>query len=293
MAAAFLGALDDCRARRSGRGRPPPLRLPLLRLPAASLPEDVLAAAARLESIDDRLQFATGAPEPGVVTASVAVNVCALALAAGPRRVREFLDGLGAATELAAGALAAQSALAGGGCQPLAALREGTGLLREGLPVRRRLALCGVPEAAVALLGNGPRGRSNRLDLAAAVGERVQAVLARGVAGEGAVFLGTAAARTADRFGRLDLAAFPEARDLLPLSSHREGYRYDGAQVLLPGADPAAAGHEAARFVQLLGLREPDPVPRCTGGADERLQFLLAYLSVNSPVPVPDGHPCA
>ncbi len=287
LAAPFLGALEDCRSRRAGRAA----RLPVLRLAAARLPEDVLLAAARLESVDDRVQFSARAPEPGLVSASVAVNVARLALAAGPRKVREFLDGLGAAVELAVGALAAQSALAGGGSQPLAALREGTGLPPGALAGRRRLALCGVPEAAVALLGSGPRGRGNRLDLAAAIGERVQSVLERGAGGEGELFVGAASPRTADRFGRLDLSAFAGSRDLLPLAAHREGYRYDGAQVLPPGTDPGAAGQEAARFDQLLGLDEPSTVPRSTGGADERLQFLLGFLSVTTSVP--DGQPCA
>jgi hypothetical protein len=147
--------------------------------------------------------------------------------------------------------------------------------------------LCGATQAAAILLGEGARGRGNRADLAAAIAERLAPLIARGA---GTLVVGLGAEATRERFGRLDLGAFPEARDRLALAAHREGFRYDGAEALPAGGDPAETGRAAARFRQLLGITHEAPVPRCTGGAAERLAYVSGYLSVMSPVP--DLHPC-
>jgi hypothetical protein len=283
IAAPFLAALGGLRDDAMRRG----LRLPSLRLPAAHLPDEVLAEAVRLEGVDGRVQFAAGDPAAGVVTASVAVDVARVALSAGPRRVARFLDGLVAAAELALSGLAAQEALMGAAGGPERALRLATGLPDARLPRRRRLALCGAPQAATLLLGEGPRGRGNRADLAAAVAERLAPLLS---GEEGRLIVGLGAESTRERFGRMDLAAFPEARGRLALAGHREGFRYDGAEALPAGEDPVEVGRVAARFRQLLGLTHEVPVPRCTGGSDERLAYLYGYLSVMAPAP--DLHPC-
>ncbi|MHC5211563.1 MAG: ATP cone domain-containing protein [Planctomycetota bacterium] len=283
LSAPFVTALTGLREDALRRG----LRLPSLRLPAAGLPDAVLDDAVRLEGIDGRVQFATGAPAPGVVTASVAVNVARIALAVGPRRIADFLDGLGRATELALSALAAQDALMGADDGPARALRLATGLLDARLPRRRRLALCGALQAATVLLGDGARGRENRIDLAAAIAERLAPLLEP--AG-GGLIVGMGSDVTRDRFGRLDLAAFPAARDQLALAAHREGFRYDGAETLPAREDPFETGRAAARYWQLLGATHEAAVPRCTGGTAERLAYVSGYLSVMSPVP--DLHPC-
>jgi hypothetical protein len=283
-AGAFLGALGSLRA----GPLPRPSGLPAVRLPAGSLSPEVLAQAIDGEAVDDRIQFAAGVPRQGCVSASVAVNVARLALACGPRRVHEFLKALDDATDLALAALAAQDALMGDGNAPFLALRRATGLTQGQLPRRRRLALAGVGEAALVLLGDGPRGRANRTDLAAALGERLSARLA---GRDPEVRLGLPARATSERFGRLDQAAFPEGRELLPLCAARDGYRYDGAHVLPPGADGAEAGLQAGRFGHSLGLDGEAPVPRCTGSTDQRLAFLSAYLTVVT-TPVPDLNPC-
>ncbi|HTE05297.1 MAG TPA: ATP cone domain-containing protein, partial [Planctomycetota bacterium] len=81
-AAAFLGALETLR-----RGPAPrPALLPCVRLPAPALSPALLAEAVAAEAVDDRVQFAAGAARPGLVGASVAVNLVRLALASGPRR---------------------------------------------------------------------------------------------------------------------------------------------------------------------------------------------------------------
>ncbi len=282
-AEAFLDALSILR-----RGTlPRPALLPCVRLPVAALSADLLAQAVAAEAVDDRLQFAATAPPHGVVSASVAVNVARLALGCGPRRVHEFLAGLEAATDLALGALAAQDALMGDGDAPAQLLLRATGLSAAQLPRRRRLALAGVNEAAQLLLGDGPRGRANRIDLAAAIGERLRRRLTDR---EPLVRLGRATRASCDRFGRLDLQAFPGGRELLKLTADRDGYRYDAAQGLAPGADGAEAGREAGRFWQCLGLDTEVFVPRCTGGTNQRLAYLPAFHSVTNPVP--DLNPC-
>jgi hypothetical protein len=258
--------------------------MPRVRLPAAGLSEEVLEQAAVLEGVDGRVRFATCDPEPLVVGSSVAINLARLALRCGPRRVTTFLDSVEQVAALALSALAAQEALMPAGT---AALRAASGLDDGRLPRQRRLALCGVGVAACVLLGRDARGRSDRVELAAALGERLQRGL---TACDGAIRLGRASDATRERLGRLDLAAHAEARDHLPLASHREGFRYDGADVLPAGADPADAGRDAARVAQLLGLADQAVVPRCTGGVPQRLEYLRGYLSVLSPVP--DLHPC-
>ncbi|MHC4837947.1 MAG: ATP cone domain-containing protein, partial [Planctomycetota bacterium] len=179
LAAPFLSALGSLRTLAARRD----LRLPCVRLPAHSLPEEVLVEAVGVEGVDGRLQFGAGAAEadarmdPSAVSASVAVNVARVALRAGSRHVHEFLAGLERAVELALSALAAQGALLDGCEGSLAAMRRTTGLRPETFPVRRRLALAGVQEAAVVLLGDGSRGRKNRVDLAAAMAERLASLL--------------------------------------------------------------------------------------------------------------------
>jgi len=280
---AFLGALQILR-----RGNlPRPALLPCVRLPAGALSCDVLAAAVAAEAVDDRLQFAVSAPRHGAVSASVAVNVARLALACGPRRVHDFLAALDSATEHALSALAAQDALMGDGDSPAQALRRATGLSEAMLPRRRRIALAGVNEAAQLLLGDGPRGRANRIDLAAAIGERLGRSLA---SRDPQVCLGLASRASCDRFGRLDLQGFPAGRELLALNGERDGYRYDTAQGLAPAADGAEAGRETARFWQCLGLDSEAPVPRLSAGTTQRLAFLPAFHSAMTPVP--DLNPC-
>lgn len=283
LAAPFVAALAGLREDAVRRG----LRLPTLRLPAARLSDEVLEDAVRLESIDGRVQFATGSPTAGVITASVAVNLARIAHGGGPRRIGEFLDGLSRATELALSALAAQEALMGADEGPARALRLATGLPDARLPRRRRLALCGALQAAMLLLGDGARGRGNRNDLAAAVAERLAPLLG---GSDGRLVVGLGSQATRERLGRLDLASFGDARERLALAAHREGFRYDGAEVLRAGEDPAAAGRAAARFWKLLGVTHEVPVPRCTGGTLERLAYVTGYLSAMSPVP--DLHPC-
>ena len=165
-----------------------------------------------------------------------------------------------------------------------AAVRAATGAR---LPPRRRLALCGLDTSAELLLGRDVRGRAERAELAAALGETLSRALARG---DGATRIERAEGTTRDRLGRLDLRAHPEARDRLPLAAHREGFRHDGAEVLPAGAEPEAAGREAARAARLVGLADASVVPRSTGGPAERLAYLRGYLSILSPVP--DLHPC-
>jgi transcriptional regulator NrdR family protein len=289
LAAPFLSALGSLRALASRRD----LRLPCVRLPGHSLPEDVLTEAVAVEGVDGRLQFGAGAaeaqPEPGpsAISGSVAVNVAHVALAAGSRRVHEFLAGLERAVELALSALAAQAALLDGCDASLAAVRDTTGLRPDTFPVRRRLALTGVQEASMVLLGDGPRGRKNRVDLAAAMAERLASLL--GAAGDGLV-VGLASPTSRRRFGLLDLGNFPDARERLPIASDRSGFRYDGPQTVTATSDAGEAGREAARVFQLLGMHAEAPVPRCTGSTEQRLAFLRAYLSVTSPQP--DLHPC-
>jgi hypothetical protein len=293
LAAPFLAALDSLRALAARRD----LRLPCLRLPAHRLPEDVLAEAVALEGVDGRLQFAAEAPDPAsvsspgspssVVSASVAVNVARVALTAGSRHVHEFLAGLEHAVELALSALAAQSALLDGCAGSLAAARRATGLREPTLPVRRRLALAGVHEASIVLLGEGARGRKNRVDLAAAMTERLASLLDPA---DPTLCVGPASPSTRRRFGRLDLGAFPDAREQISVASDRSGFRYDGPQTVTATSDAGEAGHEAARVFQLLGLLVEAPVPRCTGSTEQRLAFLRAYLSVTTPQP--DLHPC-
>jgi len=116
------------------------------------------------------------------------------------------------------------------------------------------------------------RGRAERAELAAALGETLSRALARG---DGAT-----------RIERAD----GTTRDRLPLAAHREGFRHDGAEVLPAGAEPEAAGREAARAARLVGLADASVVPRSTGGPAERLAYLRGYLSILSPVP--DLHPC-
>lgn len=286
LAAPFLAALQSLRALAGRRD----LRLPCVRLPAQSLPRDVLMEAVSLEGVDGRLQFGAGAgdpAQPGVVSASVAVNVAHVALAAGSRHVHEFLDGLERAVQLALSALAAQAALLDVSGGSLAAVRRTTGLREDSLPLRQRLALAGVQEAAVVLLGDGPRGRKNRVDLAAAMSERL-AVL---VDSAGATIrVGPASPASRRRFGRLDLAAFPDARDRITVASDRSGFRYDGPQVVTASTDAGEAGRESARVFELLGLHHEAPIPRCTGSTRQRLAFLSSYLAVTSPQP--DLHPC-
>ncbi|MGQ0553501.1 MAG: ATP cone domain-containing protein [Planctomycetota bacterium] len=285
LAAPFLDAL----------GAPQPgLRGPLLRLSPAGLSPDLLAEAIRREAVDGRLQFsARRAADPEasvgdaeVVTSSVALNLARVALEVGPRHVREFLTAVEELAALALSALAAQEALMQREPGPLAALTSFTGLPLARLRRSRRLALCGMPQAASLLLGDGPRGRANRLDLAAALGER----LARSVDVLSDVHLGLASEASRERLGRLDLAAFPDSRDRLPLAGHRAAFRYDGAEALPAGVDPAEAGAEAARLAGLLGLEEVAPVPRCTGGSEARLAYLLAYQSAAL---IPDLDRCA
>ena len=256
-------------------------RLPAVRLPAAGLSDEVLESALDLEAVDGRVQLGTSDPEPAAVTASVAVNLARAALRAGPRRIAAFLDGVEHLAGLALAALAAQEAL-----MPAdeAAVRAATGAR---LPPRRRLALCGLDTSAELLLGRDARGRAERAELAAALGETLSRALARG---DGATRIERAEGTTRDRLGRLDLRAHPEARDRLPLAAHREGFRHDGAEVLPAGAEPEAAGREAARAARLVGLADASVVPRSTGGPAERLAYLRGYLSILSPVP--DLHPC-
>lgn len=279
ISAPFLAALGLLRgSSRAG------LRLPCLRLPAAGLDESVLEQAAVLEGVDGRVQFATRAPEPLAVSSSVAVNLARVALRCGPRRVSAFLDGVEQSAALALSALAAQEALMPA---DMASVRAATGLSDVQLPRQRRLALCGINVAANVLLGRDARGRAERTELAAALGERLQRALG---SADGVLRLGRASEATREHLGRLDLAAHAEARDSLPLASHREGYRYDGADVLPTGGDPLEAGRDAARVAQLLGLSDDSVIPRCTGGLGQRLAYLHGYLSVLSPVP--DLHPC-
>jgi hypothetical protein len=284
--AAFLDALEDLR---SGPAARHGAALPGLRLALPGLPDALLARAAGLEVADGRVSFVAQAPEPRLVTGSVALDVARLALACGPRAVPAFLDALERAVELGLSALAAQEALLpASGAR--AALRSVTGLSDTALPACRRLALCGFDEAACVLLGDGPRARANRLDLAAATGERIAEVLGREAPGL-PVRLGRAGAVARERFGRLDLQAFGDARDRLPLATHREGFRYDAAVLLAAGADAAAAGNLAARAAQLLGLSPDGPAPRCTGGAAQRTDFLRAYAHAFAPQR--DAAPCA
>ena len=259
-------------------------RLAAVRLPAAGLSDDVLESALELEAVDGRVQLGTSDPEPAAITASVATNLARVALRSGPRRVAAFLDGVEHLAGLALGALAAQEALMPADHE---AVRAATGLAAGGLPRARRLALCGLDTSAELLLGPGARGRAERTELAAALGEALQRALARG---DGATRLERAAGPTRDRLGRLDLLTHPEARDRLPLAAHREGFRHDGAEALPAGADPEAAGQQAARAARLVGLADASLVPRSTGGQAERLAYLRGYLSVLSPIP--DLHPC-
>lgn len=266
---AALAALRDGAAARRGAV------LPGLRLVIAGLSDELLAAAAELEAADARVGFAAQAGEPLLVTGSVAVNVARLALLAGPRALQEFLADVERSLELALSALAAQDALLpAGGAR--AALRAATGLPEDALPVSRRLALCGWEEAACVLLGEGARARANRLDFAAALGERVAAVLGRQPP-SAPLRIGLAGAAARERFGRLDLATFPQARDRLPLAGHREGYRYDGPLLLAAGSDATTAGSLAARAACFLDLPPDTPAPRCTGSAAQRTAFLRAW----------------
>ena len=257
-------------------------RLAALRLPAAALSDDVLESALELEAVDGRVQLGTSDPEPLAVTASVAVNLARVALRSGPRRVAAFLDGVEHLAGVALGALAAQEALMPADDR---AVRAATGLACP--PRQRRLALCGLDTSAELLLGRDARGRAERAELAAALGETLRRAMARG---DGATRLERAAGPTRERLGRLDLLAHPEARDRLPLAAHREGFRHDGAEALPAGADPEAAGQQAARAARLVGLADASIVPRSTGGQAERLAYLRGYLSVLSPVP--DLNPC-
>jgi hypothetical protein len=269
---AFLDALEELRrgpAARQGAA------LPGLRLHVEGLDDELLLRATGLEVADARVSFTAVAVEPRLITGSVALNVARIALSCGPRAVPAFLEALERAVELGLSALAAQEALLpAGGAR--AALRAVTGLPETALPASRRLALCGLPEAASVLLGEAPRARANRLDLAAAIGERIAQVLERQAPGL-PVRLGRAGAPACERFGRLDLAAFADARDRLPLAGHREAFRYDGAVLLSAGDDAGAAGEHAARAAQLLGLSPDAPAPRCTGSAAQRADFLRAF----------------
>jgi hypothetical protein len=144
-----------------------------------------------------------------------------------------------------------------------------------------------VPQAATVLLGDGARGRTNRLDFAAALGERLAGVLSES---DVPVIVGRATEAARDRLGRRALGAFPEARERLPLATHREGLGYDGTELLAPSADAERVGQSAARFWRQIGLTGEAAVPRCTGSTEQRLDYLLGYLSASSPVP--DLHPC-
>lgn len=268
----FLAALETLRAGPGGRSG---AVVPGVRLAVEGLPDGLLARAAALEAEDARLSFAVAAPAAGVLAAAVSLDVARLALAAGPRALREFLAALEAAADLAVQALHAQQALLpAAGVR--AARRVACGLSPAALPARQRLGLCGWSEAATLLLGDAPRARDNRLDLAAAMGERLAAVLARHAARLD-VALMPAGSGARERFGRLDLAAFPDARDRLPLAGHREGYRYDGAVPLLAGEDAAAAGAQSATLSRSLGLSADVPVPRSTGSAAQRVAFLQSF----------------
>jgi hypothetical protein len=221
------------------------------------------------------------APSPGLACGAVTLTLARLALACGPRALRDFLAGVERAADLALAALAAQDAL----LPPRAvraALRHATGLPDDALPAHHRLGLCGWAEAASVLLGDGARARENRLDLAAALGERLAAVRARHASLQ-PVVLAPAGAVTRERLGRLDLQAFPDARDRLPLAGQREGFRYDGAVPLAPGADAAAVGRLAAGAALRLGLAGEAPAPRSLGSVEQRVEFLQAWARTIAP----------
>lgn len=280
-----LAALEALRPGSTGRAG---AALPGLRLVVEGLPPELLGRAARLEAADARLSFVAQAPAPGLACGAVTLNLARLALASGPRALREFLAGVERAADLALAALAAQAAL----LPPRAAraaLRAATGLPDAALPARQRLGLCGWAEAAGVLLGDGARARENRLDLAAALGERLSAARARH-ASPTPVVLAPAGAVARERLGRLDLQAFPDARDRLPLAGHREGFRYDGAVPLAPGADGAAAGRQVAGAALRLGLSGEAPAPRSLGSVEQRVEFLQAYASAIAPRR--DAAPC-
>ena len=246
--AAFLDALEELRGG-----------------PAATAPRCQAAPRCRgcqtrcsrggLEVADGRLSFVAQAPEPRLVTGSVALDVARLALSCGKRAVPAFLDALEHAVELGLSALAAQEALLpAAGAR--AALRAVTGLSDTALTACRRLALCGFDEAACVLLGDGTRARANRLDLAAATGERIAEVLGRRRRTSRCAW-GAQVPRRASA-SRLDLQAFADARDRLPLATHREA---SATCRLLAAAPTSAAGNLAARAAQLLGLSPDGSAP--------------------------------
>ncbi len=285
LAGPFLAAIEALRPGAAGRGG---AALPGLRLVVDGLPDDLLARAARLEAADARLTFVAAAPEPGLACGAVTINAARIALGCGPRALRDFLAGLERAAELALSALAAQQALLSSrGVR--SALRAASGLADDALPAHHRLGLCGWAEAACVLLGDGARARENRLDLAAALGERLTEVRGRH-ASLLPVVLAPAGAATRERLGRLDLLSFPDARDRLPLAGHRQGFRYDGAVALAPGADAAAVGGQVAGAARRLGLAGDAPAPRSTGSLEQRVLFLQSYARAIAPER--DAAPC-
>ena len=162
-----------------------------------------LAAAIEHETIDSRVQFAAGLPEPGVVVAGVSINTARLVLLDG-RHTDALADRFERTLELALAALSARASL----LEQHAAVMPALGRATHQKPTAfgqpsRRLALGGVNEAITLSQARGVGG-SELLDVLSGC------LRARGFdrAGVGAmgVELGMPDATAARHFGRLDAA---------------------------------------------------------------------------------------
>ncbi len=273
VAEAFVTALEQRGVSAPHRGRPPGLRLGLV-----GLPEPLLLRALALEEVSDAVDFVVALPRPRVGSTSITLNLARVGLRAGRGGTRAFLDGVGELATLAVDGLAARGRMTEPVTLPLATLAASLGAAPDllGSP-RPRLALAGLRAAAHVLAGDARRADDLLGDLAAAVGERLERVSPDRPVRESA---GPAVRRL---FGTADLAAHPEGRDLLPLSTARDGYRYDQAWLLPPGGDPAAVGARAARVAARLGFVRTAPLPRSTGGRDARLTFLRCLHAAARP----------
>ncbi len=269
--------LDALQELRSGPAARAGAALPGLRLCCDGLPDEPLRLACRLEAEDARLSFAACEPEPLLITGSVL----------GRRRAPRARRRPARAARVPRGARARREPRLPGPRVAGGAALDRRGALAAAQPHRpaRVRATVARPRRAVRLdrggRGAAGRGRTGPRESPRPRGRdgRARARRPRSC-GDRRPRIGRPDAAARERFGRLDLQAFPDARDRLPLAGHREGFRYDGAVPLAPGADADAAGEHAALAATRLGLPPDAPAPRSTGSADQRVDFLRAFARV-------------
>ncbi len=276
---AFEALLSDAGVRRWD--------LPVLRLCA---PGTTLEPAARIESVEARVQFAAALPRPGVVGSAVTLNLPRLVLDGGADGLALRFDQL---VSLARSACRARSVLLerdGGALAEIAALLPGGGARRAPPPAARRLDLCGLAEAlALATEGLPPDRRDDAAgELVAGFADalarhRTQSLVTEtpGQVPEELV-IGVAAREARRRLGRLDLVSHPNARERLSQAPARDGYRYDGPTEVGVGADAAHRGHRLGGWAARLGAPAAAPVPRSTGDTAARVAFVQAYFTAVS-----------